>query len=142
MSVVGWNLNPQFWFIISVCNDSLGLGDGRIADNQITASSIALTRKASAVRLNATAKGWIPSSTDKSPYIEISFNSPVIISAVATKGVKEQLVRHWVTKYNLFYKKLGEGTLIQYQRNGQPMVSVSQVWSSQIMIFALGYSSH
>lgn len=107
-----------------MCNDSLGLGNRQIiADSRITASSNILNGKASNVRLNALSPGWIPSLTDRSPYIEISFSPSVIISAVATQGIDEAVDR-WVTQYGLFYKIPGGTGLTPYQRNGQKVVSV------------------
>lgn len=104
----------MYTFIL-VCNDSLGPEDGQISDSQIKASSSVPT--STDLRLNSMS-GWKPSIGAEPYYVEISFSSPVIISAVATQGVDE-VVERWISRFHLLYVSSG---LTPYNRNGKLVV--------------------
>ncbi|XP_062516474.1 uncharacterized protein LOC134191860 isoform X2 [Corticium candelabrum] len=131
---------PQFMYswgtasitLTNLCNDSLGPEDGQISDSQIKASSSVPT--STDLRLNSMS-GWKPSIGAEPYYVEISFSSPVIISAVATQGVDE-VVERWISRFHLLYVSSG---LTPYNRNGKLVVFDGNVNGKDIVYNKLPY---
>ena len=71
---------------ILVCNHSLGLEDGTLPDNQMTASSsFNQWRKAHKARLNKNGF-WSPKTSGSDAWLQIEFKKSTNITAVATQG--------------------------------------------------------
>ncbi|XP_054713671.1 uncharacterized protein LOC129223130 [Uloborus diversus] len=87
------------------CRDPMGLENGMISNGQITASS-ALNIEATSEHVRISDQsGWQPDSLDQHPYIQVDFLEPRNVSAVVTKGVKDE--DKWVTEYKILYSNDG-----------------------------------
>ncbi|KAK3723798.1 hypothetical protein QZH41_019475 [Actinostola sp. cb2023] len=97
------------------CEHPLGMEDGTIKDDQISASSYAdniSVHKPKNGRLNKKrdAKGiggWAAGSTGKGEHIQIDLGIVKVITKVATQGRQASRVQY-VTKYSLSYSNDGE----------------------------------
>ncbi|XP_038060996.1 uncharacterized protein LOC119731795 [Patiria miniata] len=84
----------------------LGMEDGRIPDESITASSFWDNRADHApprARLNTKgyAGAWVEDSGDLSPWIQVDFNGIVTITGLITQGREDN--DQWVTEYQVTY---------------------------------------
>ncbi|XP_038051055.1 EGF-like repeat and discoidin I-like domain-containing protein 3 [Patiria miniata] len=80
----------------------LGMEDGTIQDDHITASSIwSTTYPARKARLNID-NGWAASSDDANPWIEVDLFQSTVVSGVTTQGAGRG---SHVTAYKVAYKK-------------------------------------
>ena len=79
----------------------LGMGNGLIPDNDITASSkLNANTPAKNGRLNYTAgSSWCASTNDSNPYLQIDLQTLHIICAVSTQGNSQ--ADDWVKTYTL-----------------------------------------
>lgn len=104
------------WHLTEWCeNNALGLANGLIVDNQLTASSEAAQAKNG--RLNFTAgSSWCASTNDSNPYLEIDLEAVHIICAVSTQGNAEG--SQWVETYSLQSSTDGI-TWTDYEEDGQ-----------------------
>jgi len=96
----------------------VGLADGYILDNQLTASSeLNANTSAKNGRLNYTAgSSWCASTSDGNPYLQIDLQTLHIICAVSTQGNSQ--ADQWVETYTL--KSSTDGTTwTDYNENGQ-----------------------
>ncbi|XP_043922260.1 SCO-spondin-like [Protopterus annectens] len=93
------------------CNSPLGLEDGRIHFQQLTASSYKDSNPPDAGRLNIVPNmfnmdpGWSPLPQDSAPYFQVDFLEPTFISGVITQGGMRS--GGYVTKYMLTYSSDG-----------------------------------
>uniref|UniRef100_A0A2C9K961 F5/8 type C domain-containing protein n=1 Tax=Biomphalaria glabrata TaxID=6526 RepID=A0A2C9K961_BIOGL len=94
------------------CDIPMGLTNPLVISNtQLTASSsLDILHYPSRGRLytskdGSLAGGWSPSATDNSPYIQVDFLTPYLISGVVTQGSADQ--PSWVTKYTVYYSTDG-----------------------------------
>uniref|UniRef100_A0A8C5PHX3 F5/8 type C domain-containing protein n=1 Tax=Leptobrachium leishanense TaxID=445787 RepID=A0A8C5PHX3_9ANUR len=93
------------------CDGSLGLEDGRIHYQQLTASSSKENNPPDAGRLNIVPNilnigpGWSPLSTDKQPYFQVDFLQPMFISGIIVQGGRQS--GGFVTKFRLLYSNDG-----------------------------------
>ena len=97
------------------CNRELGIADGRIKDNQLSASSAHdndfATYGAHRARLNITS--WPPgyranAKTTDFHWVRVSLHSEMVITAIATQGYGEPQVDEWVSNYMLLYYRDGD----------------------------------
>ncbi|XP_038060274.1 lactadherin-like [Patiria miniata] len=80
----------------------LGMEDGTIQDDRITTSSIwSATYPAREARLNND-KGWLASSDDANPWIEVDLVQSTVVTGVITQGAGRG---SHVTAYKVAYKK-------------------------------------
>ncbi|XP_033105774.1 uncharacterized protein LOC117108037 [Anneissia japonica] len=90
---------------ITSCRNQLGMEDGTIIDDRITASSIMSDAgSTSHARLNYEGGrgdfgGWVPSSSDENQWIQVSLDSPKQISGIITQGRSDD--NHRVTSYRV-----------------------------------------
>ncbi|XP_078381057.1 uncharacterized protein LOC144663858 [Oculina patagonica] len=109
-----WFETPSFVTFASACagEEALGMENGRITDQQITASSQESKMSGPAnARLNLVTKkladgvvrigAWEPRIDDPSPYLQIDFGRNVEIKKIATQGREDH--DYWVKKYKLSY---------------------------------------
>ena len=99
-----------FFFIcyhaVSGCRSALGIEDGAISDQQITASSAASSAYAYRGRLNSQntesqSGAWSASVTDENQWLQIDLGGSyyTMVTRVATQG--RNGLAEWVTKYKL-----------------------------------------
>ncbi|CAM2104988.1 unnamed protein product [Caretta caretta] len=93
------------------CSEPLGLDDGRIRYQQLSASSHRDSNPPDAGRLNMVPNilniepGWSPLETDGSPYFQVDFLQPTFVSALVTQG--GPTAGGYVTRYRLQYSHDG-----------------------------------
>ena len=107
-----------------VCNQSLGMEDGRIPDGSISASSLYPTEpmsshEAANSRLyfkvgNDRAGAWSARYNNKEQWLQIDFCSRTHVTQVATQG--RDAVYQWVRSYSLSYSMDGV-TFYSYQND-------------------------
>ncbi|XP_077160383.1 SCO-spondin-like isoform X2 [Paroedura picta] len=94
-----------------LCSQSLGLGDGSVLRQQLSASSYQEGNPPDAGRLSTMPNrwnsdaGWSPHQTDPGPYFQVDFQRPTFITAVVTQGGGE--TGGFITHYRLAYSKDG-----------------------------------
>ncbi|XP_053571495.1 SCO-spondin-like [Bombina bombina] len=94
------------------CDVALGLEDGRIHYQQLTASSYKDNNPPDAGRLNIVPNilnmepGWSPLATDRQPYFQVDFLQAMFISAIITQGGRQSGA--YITKYRLMYSSDGQ----------------------------------
>lgn len=121
------------------CQDALGMENGGVLDEQITASS-ELTDNSAAYqgRLNAyesvqgsTVKSgaWVAGTSDQSQWLQVDlFDDESLISRVATQGKNQDVSRdiansQWVERYKLQYSNDGRD-FEYYQEQGKSTAKV------------------
>ncbi|XP_063157945.1 SCO-spondin-like [Candoia aspera] len=93
------------------CNDPLGLEDGRVHYQQLTASSHQEGNPPGAGRLNVAPTiqnvepGWSPRLSDRNPYFQVDLLQPFFITSVATQGGGRS--RGYVSRYRLVHSSDG-----------------------------------
>ena len=109
------------WHLTGWCeNNAVGLANGVIMDNQLTASSEAAQARNG--RLNFIAgSSWCASTNDSNPYLEIDLEAVHIICAVSTQGNAEG--SQWVETYSLQSSTDGI-TWTDYEEDGQIKVKL------------------
>ncbi|XP_066264272.1 lactadherin-like [Branchiostoma lanceolatum] len=95
------------------CYESLGLEDGRVPDEKITATTETAGFEAYRGRLSG-ARAWQMGTVDRSQYLAVDLGENIYVSAVKTQG---QYGGH-VTDYRLVYQVEGSSTLNTYSENG------------------------
>ncbi|XP_027051700.1 discoidin domain-containing receptor 2-like isoform X3 [Pocillopora damicornis] len=98
-----------FLLASGICVDlDLGVGNGTIPDNEITASSEqSANTPAKNGRLNySSGSSWCAGTSDTNPYLQIDLQTLHIICAVSTQGNSQG--DHWVKNYKLQLSKDGE----------------------------------
>ena len=118
----------------SVCNLPLGMEDGRITDNQITASNYFICVDPFGTRTNyfSPEKGrlnngylaWSPHTQDTNQWIQITLHQArysIPVSGVVTQG--DYNVHSWVRTYKVEYTT--DGQLWQYIMNADGQHKVS-----------------
>ena len=100
----------QFCFP-ETCNSALGVSDGRIENDKMTAHSLA----GAAVpipgghnaRLNKTdwPQGFRADGKQSPILIDVQLGKDKVITGLATQGYGDVTVRRWVTKYKVFYRR-------------------------------------
>ena len=95
----------------------LGIGSGKIPDNNITASSGVSEAKNG--RLNEI-KAWCASSRDAKPYLQIDLETIHIVCAVSTQGNPN--ADQWIETYTIQVSTDGT-TWTNYKEHGQNKVS-------------------
>ncbi|XP_033733599.1 lactadherin-like [Pecten maximus] len=126
------------------CTDYLVSGpDGRgtegIANDQISASSfLHIGLEPWKSRLNATVEsnaryygGWMPTSTDNSPYIQAEFGDVCEIREVATLGRYD--VENWVEAYTVSYSINGSSWVTVSNSSG-PLIFPANTNSSEVVV--------
>ena len=94
------------------CRESLGMENGKIADNQITASSEKSPYKAVNARLHYKNKkgkplGWQPKKSRGNEWLQVDLLlDKYIVTGVATQGCLK--AKRWSTKYQLGYSNDGK----------------------------------
>ena len=116
-----------FFFIcyhaVSGCRSALGIEDGAISDQQITASSAASSAYAYRGRLNSQntesqSGAWSASVTDENQWLQIDLGGSyyTMVTRVATQG--RNGLPEWVTKYKLQHSYNGV-ELKNYKEKGK-----------------------
>ncbi|XP_019613873.1 PREDICTED: lactadherin-like [Branchiostoma belcheri] len=95
------------------CYEPLGLEDGRLADDKITATTETAGFEAFRGRLNGR-RAWQMGTVDRSQYLAVDLGENLYVSAVKTQG---QYGGH-VTDYRLVYQVDGSSALNPYRENG------------------------
>ncbi|XP_031575042.1 uncharacterized protein LOC116308701 [Actinia tenebrosa] len=104
-SIGGLAVDAEYLSIKQVtCDRALGMENGRIKDEQISASSKSANQHASRARLNSP-KGWHAKEVTSKNYIQVRFHSNVNVTAIATQG---DAVGSFVTAYVLSYSTDGD----------------------------------
>lgn len=119
------------------CQMSLGMEDGRIKDNALSASSFYNAKHAVKLgRLNLVppsgyAGAWCVKTTDAHQWIQIDLGRPTTVTKVATQG-RQDCCDQWVTSYAVSYslvspywvyhmsrgnKKVNLGEILLFQRH-------------------------
>ena len=95
----------------------IGVGNGAVADNKITASSIRnASTSAKNGRLHYTSgSSWCAATSDNDPYLQIDLQTLHIICAVSTQGNSQ--ADQWVKAYTLQSSTDGT-TWIDYEEVG------------------------
>ena len=118
-------LNFTTWLSAGVCVDlDLGMENGKISDNNITASTVQSTSYTPAKngRLNYTSgSSWCAGTSDTNPYLQIDLHTLHIICAVSTQGNTQ--ADQWVKNYTLQLSTDGT-TWTDYKEGGQLKVVV------------------
>ncbi|XP_072033326.1 uncharacterized protein [Amphiura filiformis] len=103
--------------------EPLGIEDGRISDNQITASSIFDSNHgATNARLNRPAQSgttgaWSALHTDANQWIQANLGHSMVVSGVKTQGRAEH--SQWVTQFKVQYSIDGNSWTFVQQTNNQ-----------------------
>ncbi|XP_078620228.1 lactadherin-like [Branchiostoma floridae x Branchiostoma japonicum] len=95
------------------CYEPLGLEDGRLSGDKLTATSETADFSASRARLNGD-RAWQMGTVDRSQYLAVDLGENLYVSAVKTQG---QYGGH-VKEYRLVYQVEGSSTLNPYIENG------------------------
>ena len=82
------------------CLEPLGMTDGRIKDNQITASSVYIQNEPHKARLNAN-NVWTAQHTNMEQWIRVKFSPPMNVSGIIMQGDPNN--DKWVTEYVVQY---------------------------------------
>ena len=100
------------------CREALGMENGKIADNQITASSERFNYKAVQARLRYKNKegrpfGWQPKDSRRTEWLQVDLLDNYILTGVATQGClpvypSSKNPVFTVTKYQLEYSNDGK----------------------------------
>ncbi|XP_022106177.1 uncharacterized protein LOC110987618 [Acanthaster planci] len=100
----------ELWGCRGRCEDKLGVEDGTIPDERMTASSVLEDplghSSAHSARLN-NQQAWSPMSTDTHPWIQVNLGSDTVVTGVVTQGGglahDGSTQRHWVETYKVGY---------------------------------------
>ncbi|XP_066483571.1 SCO-spondin-like [Tiliqua scincoides] len=115
------------------CHEPLGLEDGRIHHQQLSASSFREGNPPDAGRLNSVPNmrnmepGWSPLKSDPNPYLQVDFLQPTFVTAVVTQGGSQ--ARGSVARYRLSYSKDG----IHFQNYTQVGSSMATFLQAQVL---------
>ena len=96
----------EFWFrqyhclLFILSAIPLGMEDGSIADEQVTASSNFNGRNPWNGRLNNTNGHWAAGRNDATPWIQVAFSSAVTITAIQAQGAAFGLTQ-WVEELQI-----------------------------------------
>ncbi|XP_041453778.1 lactadherin-like [Lytechinus variegatus] len=83
----------------------VGLESGKIPDDAIIVSSeFSYLVNSSKLRLNGPS-AWVPSNSDVNPWLQITFNSTFVITAVTTQGRSD--AEQWMTSYTVSFSEGG-----------------------------------
>ncbi|XP_053120701.1 SCO-spondin-like [Hemicordylus capensis] len=94
-----------------LCSEPLGLEDGRVQHQQLSASSFQDGNPPDAGRLHIVPNmqdmepGWSPRRSDRSPYFQVDFLRPTFITAVVTQGGSP--TGGYIARYRLAHSKDG-----------------------------------
>ena len=106
------------------CIQPLGMENGQIKDDQITASTFFLHYEPFEGRLNAKGgRAWHAEYTHDKEYLQIDFRREVNITAVATQGQLSSTQEFYVKAYKLDMSDDGK-TWNEYRENDKPKVLV------------------
>ncbi|XP_071478100.1 lactadherin-like [Diadema antillarum] len=83
----------------------LGMEDGRIPDDRLSASSCYYKDCATLARLNQPAGAWTPGYRDKSPWVQADLGTDYLIEGVITQGGGDD--EEWVVRFRIQYKRDG-----------------------------------
>ncbi|KAH0627733.1 hypothetical protein JD844_003874 [Phrynosoma platyrhinos] len=89
-----------------LCYEPLGLEDGRVHYQQLSASSFQDGNPPDAGRLNIVPKiqhmepGWSPRKSDPHPYFQVDFLQPTFVTAVVTQGSPQGYISHYRLAYS------------------------------------------
>ena len=96
------SFNSDFDFFPLDCHAALGIADGTIPDDKMSASSIlSVNDKAHLGRLNF-GGAWSAAVNDVNQYLGIDLGEDFTVTGIETQGSSDKAT--WVTKYTLQYK--------------------------------------
>ncbi|XP_029202215.2 uncharacterized protein LOC114966489 [Acropora millepora] len=102
------------------CQSELGMANGKLPNNAITATSIynqysgPERARLETLKSGSYAGAWIPKSNDVGQWIQVDLGKITKITRIATQG--RQDARHWVKSYSLTYSVEG-GPFLSYSNN-------------------------
>ena len=100
----------------------LGIEDGRVADQVMTASSYYNNHyRPWNGRLNKPRSGWWPKRNDRRPWLQIDFLAMTKVTRVATQGLYN--ANYWVKKYYVKYAK-NKNRFVPYREGRATKVGV------------------
>ncbi|XP_072170080.1 retinoschisin-like [Diadema setosum] len=104
----------------AVTPQKLGIEDGRIPDDSLSASSCYYKDCVTLARLNQPAKGaWTPGYRDKSPWVQADLGADYLIDGVITQGGGDD--EEWVANFSIQYKRDGASSFEDVVgMNGKP----------------------
>ncbi|KAM7444352.1 hypothetical protein ABFA07_007022 [Porites harrisoni] len=101
------------------CSKPLGMQNGSIRDDMLSASSIHSKSDKAWGRLHHSGGSWTPNTDDKNQWFQVNFDPEVKrITHIATQGYG-QSQWWWVTKYFVQFKRRGASSLETYKENNQ-----------------------
>ena len=116
------NLLPLCGVSTACISKPLGMEDGTIAENKITASSTHdKVGRLTWGRLHCSQGSWAPNTDDSNQWFQVDFSPDVkLISHIATQGNGKNW--WWVKTYYVTYRT-GGATFQEYKENNQRVVS-------------------
>ena len=102
------------------CTDPLGIEEGNITDNQLSASSTSESYIAANARLNLPNGGWVAAANDQAQWLAIDLYRQRQVTGLVLQG-KEDLDQ-WVTTYHVDYST--DGVTWSYVRDENNTVEV------------------
>ena len=102
------------------CQSELGMANGKLPNNAITATSIynqyfgPERARLGTLKSGSYAGAWIPKSNDLGQWIQVDLGKITKITRIATQG--RQDAGHWVKSYSLTYSVEG-GPFLSYSNN-------------------------
>ena len=107
----------------TVCNDPLGIEDGRIPDEMLYASSeYNAVFAAYNARLNRPYYVWAPATVDANQYIGAHLDGVKMLSGVVLQGREQS--DEWVTKFKVAYKDDTGGEWMYIMNQQEDMVGL------------------
>lgn len=113
------------------CQMSLGMEDGRIKDNALSASSFHDAKHAAKLgRLNLVppsghAGAWSVKTNDAHQWIQIDLGRPTTVTKVATQG-RQECCDEWVTSYAVSYS-LVSPYWVYHMSRGNKKVNIGEI---------------
>ena len=115
------------------CEAPLGMENGKIFNDKISASSEWDEHAATYARLNFKihgAQGWVSKTSDYSQWLQADLGSSTSVTAIATQGTPDHF-NNWVTKYRLKYR--GDGVAFHFYK--APSDTSPKVYQCMILAF-------
>ena len=106
------------------CPIALGMENGKISDEKISASSeLSVNHAAIQARLNFKVGSWVSATNDAAQWLQIDLeNYYTLVTSVATQGRDQD--KQWVKRYNLQYSD-DAVNFTYYVEQGQSAVKVN-----------------
>ena len=104
------------------CKKALGMENGEMSDDQITASShYNENYLPSYGRLNLLGNAWAAKTNDPNQWLQVDFQKPTIITGISTQGQSNVPDNRFVTQYSISFSDDGNN-FYDYKAGGKPKV--------------------